>query len=107
MGFGKQGIWEECPWLAAEQSADRAANRTDRTADTVRTVGTARIPMMVLIIGFAGLPRSVNFFQQCGMLRVIKEAGFGIPAISLPARDGGPGRFLELSADPGVKPERG
>jgi hypothetical protein len=41
------------------------------------------------------------------MLRGVKETGFRIPAFILPARDGGPGRFFELSVDPSVKPERG
>ena len=62
--------------------------------------------MMVRIIGFAGLARRAAFFQECGMLRGVKEAGFRIPAFFLPACDGGSGRFFELSVDLCVKPER-
>src|ERR1700730_9622570 len=41
------------------------------------------------------------------MLQRIEEAGPGIAACSLPARDGGAGRLVELSVDLGVEAETG
>src|SRR5665213_243605 len=98
-------IPRECPWLP-EQSANRAADGANWTANTAGTVGTTPMPMMILIVGFPGLARKAGFFQESRMLRGVKEAGFRIPAFVLPACDGGPGRFIELSVDLGVKSER-
>ena len=85
--------------LPAEQSADRAADRADWTTNPATAVATTTMPMTVL-------PRSAALFQECRMLRGIKEAGFGIPAFFLPTSDGGPGRFFELAVDLDAKPER-
>src|ERR1700693_2451286 len=41
------------------------------------------------------------------MLKRVEEAGRGIAACPLPARDDGAGRLVELSVDPGVEPETG
>src|ERR1700692_3278007 len=41
------------------------------------------------------------------MLRRVEEAGLGIAACPLPARDDGAGRLVELSVDPGVEAEPG
>src|ERR1700686_3498458 len=41
------------------------------------------------------------------MLRRVEEAGLGVAACSLPARDDGAGRVVELSVDLGVEAETG
>jgi hypothetical protein len=63
--------------------------------------------MTVLIIGFAGRRLGAAFFQERRMLRGVEEAGLGITVFFLPARNGGPGRFVELSVDLGAKSELG
>jgi hypothetical protein len=63
--------------LPAGQSAYRAAERANRTANTTGTVGTTPALMTVLMIGFAGLHRSDVFVQQRRMLRGVEEAVLG------------------------------
>src|SRR6266480_5385118 len=41
------------------------------------------------------------------MLQRVEEAGVGIAACPLPARDGGAGRLVELSVDPSVEAKTG
>src|ERR1700722_3069282 len=94
----------------SEQSAHHAADQADWTANSttvvVSTTPAATTGHMVVIELVAAAGTGVRgrdaFGQQRVMLKRVEEASPGIAARALPARDGGAGRLVELSIDPGV-----
>src|SRR6266700_7579969 len=95
---------------ASEQSAHHAADHANWTADTAVTASTAPTTGRSGFSGFVAgagtrARRWRGFRQQRLMLQRVEEAGLGIAACRLPARDHSAGRLVELSVGPGVEAE--
>src|SRR6266851_1867331 len=97
---------------ASEQSAHHAAYQANWTADTAVMASTAAATTAGRR-GFSGFAAGAgtrarrwhDFAQQRLMLQRVEEAGLGIAACPLPARDDRAGRFVELSVGLGVEAE--
>src|SRR5258708_1102288 len=97
---------------ASEQSAHHAADHANWTADTAVMASTAATTGRRGFSGFVAgagtrARRWRGFRQQRVMLQRVEEAGLGIAACRLPARDDSAGRSVELSVGPGVEAETG
>src|SRR5712664_4367374 len=97
---------------AARHAAHHAADQADWTADTAVMVSTATATTAGRwrFSGFAAgagtrARRWHDFGQQRLMLQRVEEAGLGIAACPLPARDDRAGRFVELSVGLDVEAE--
>ena len=92
----------------SKNSAYHAADQAGGTATVAVMASTAPAAMTRAVIGFvgaAGVRRGDDFGLQCGMLRHVEEASFGIAARRLPARDNGAGRLVEFSVRLGIEAE--
>src|ERR1700731_2177540 len=99
---------------ASEQSTHHAADQATWTATApvmARTSSAARMARMavtgIVTAAGVGVRRRDRIGQQRLMLLRVEEAGPGITACLLPARDGGAGRLVKLSADLGAEAETG
>src|SRR5258705_3600351 len=97
---------------ASEQSAHHAADQANRAADTAVMASTtaAATTARRSFSGFAAgagtrTRRWHGFGQQRLMLQRVEQAGLGIAACPLPARDDRAGRFVELSVGLDVEAE--
>src|SRR6185437_10361325 len=94
---------------SAHHAADEGTRTAQRTAAMMATTAAAVMPRLFtfgIVVG-AGVRGRDDFCEQRLVLQRVEEAGRGITARSLPARNDGAGRLIELAVHPGVEAEPG